>query len=103
MKMESKLDNLSFVILREEGNLAARCLQKNIAILGDSLSDVRENVDSFVEGSNDPDLKRVIEELPRASENYWDLYQEACEKGNFLDEYLANLINLELPMAYQVS
>lgn len=101
--MTSKLDNLSFVILREDGGLVAHCLQKNVVILGDSMPNVRENVDSFVEDYKSPDLQELIKKLPRTTDSYRKLYQEACEKGNFLDKYLNGDINLEFPMAYQIT
>lgn len=80
------MDNaLFFVIFPEDGVWVAHGLQHNIVTHGESLHEVRENIDLLIKGYNEL-APEAIDQAPIAAARYWELFLHAVKNNRNLDQ-----------------
>lgn len=80
------MDALYFVVYPEDGVWVAHGLQHNVVTHGESLHEVRENIDVILEAYARSGGYAM---LPKAEPNKWELYLYAFKSGRFLDAVLS--------------
>lgn len=76
---------LFFVIFPEDGVWVAHGLQHNIVTHGESLHEVRENIDLLLKGYSEQ-APRAIQQTPQADAYYWELFTHAVKNKRNIDE-----------------
>jgi predicted RNase H-like HicB family nuclease len=77
---------LNFVIYREDGVWVAHGLEHNIVTHGESLHEIRDNIDAVFDAYLSSGF---LEKVPKASPYQWQQYNTAVESGRNLDDHLA--------------
>lgn len=76
---------LYFVISPEDGMWVARGLQHKVVTYGESLEEVRRNIDAVVWGYRET---KTLDTVGPAEAQYWAKFIEAHKMGRNLDDFL---------------
>ncbi|MFN8140086.1 MAG: hypothetical protein U0R49_09850 [Fimbriimonadales bacterium] len=79
------MEKLHFVVFREGSTFVAQGLQHNIVTVGESLSEVKENIDAVVKAYREAGL---VEGIERAPDEYWQRYVLAIQDSQYLEDHL---------------
>ncbi len=80
-----KPEEIYFVIFPEDGVWVAHGLQHNVVTHGESLQEIRENIEVILEGYQ---KAGGFSGVPRADATLWEKFIYALKRGHHLDEYL---------------
>jgi len=88
------MKQLDFVVYPGDCGWIAQGMQLNMVTHGESLSEVRTNIDRIFEayGTLAPD---AMNKLPVADPSVWAKYKNAIRNGRDLDEYLSKEVEVE--------
>ena len=82
--MENTEVNLAFVIFLDNGVWVAHGMEHNVVTHGESLEEIRENIDVIVEAY----ARTGLGAIPKANAELWAMFNNARKAGRNLDDYL---------------
>ena len=91
--------SLFFVVFPEDGVWVAHGLQHNIVTHGESLHEIRENIDLLIRGYNEH-APGAIASAPQAESKYWEMFTHALKNNRNLDAVCDDGTNTAMENSY---